>query len=413
MKLLIRPDPFSDETLESYLLRLSEANFFESYQQFSFAVQEWLQHNDFEAAGAFPVELARLNIFHAAQHSSRRIRALKLVETLTDNENLPLLRLASLNSTVLICSRYQATYLDGTHIPLALLRRDAVPVCPECLKESAYIRQSWHWLPYRACIHHGVKLVDHCPKCGSTINYLNTEQLHTCTCGFDLRRLETEAAEPWEVKISQLVSGYQAVGDEPLFSTSSISLRFACLLWFQLFTRKKLNDHAQVDVEALQKAMDYFASWPGVLHEELSQRADMAPNLLIQDFNKTSFQSVFGNLILISQLIQEVKREKAFIFSPLLEFLIDLVDRNPKSKHPNVADLLLTVPEAAVLLETTHEQVYRLYQEGYLRLGWEARLHEKLNPGVGAFHLRDVIELRQSRGPVPETGLYSTYLPAW
>lgn len=67
MKLLIRPDPFADESLESYLLRLSEANFFERYQQFSFAVQEWLQHNDFEAAGAFPVELARLNIFHAAQ----------------------------------------------------------------------------------------------------------------------------------------------------------------------------------------------------------------------------------------------------------------------------------------------------------------------------------------------------------
>ncbi len=88
MKLLVRPRPFINESLESYMLRLSQENFFEYYQQLSRAIKDWLQLHDHEAAGAFPVELSRLNVYHAAQSSSRRIRALKLVESLTDNEKL-------------------------------------------------------------------------------------------------------------------------------------------------------------------------------------------------------------------------------------------------------------------------------------------------------------------------------------
>ncbi len=35
MRLLVRPKPYSDESLESYLLRLSQENGFERYSVFS------------------------------------------------------------------------------------------------------------------------------------------------------------------------------------------------------------------------------------------------------------------------------------------------------------------------------------------------------------------------------------------
>lgn len=51
MQLLVRPDPFYDESLESYLLRLSQDNGFENYQIFSGSIKEKLQHTDHEAGG--------------------------------------------------------------------------------------------------------------------------------------------------------------------------------------------------------------------------------------------------------------------------------------------------------------------------------------------------------------------------
>ena len=49
MQLLVRPKPFTDESLESYLLRLAEANFLETYRLLSGAVKEWLQEQDHES----------------------------------------------------------------------------------------------------------------------------------------------------------------------------------------------------------------------------------------------------------------------------------------------------------------------------------------------------------------------------
>ena len=110
MQLLVRPDPFPDESLESYLLRLAEANFIESYGLLSGAVRDWLWQHNHDAAGAFPLELSRVNIYHANQSSGLRVRALKLVETLTDIDRLPLLKLALLHSASRFCNGHNAVF---------------------------------------------------------------------------------------------------------------------------------------------------------------------------------------------------------------------------------------------------------------------------------------------------------------
>ena len=50
MRLLIRPEPYPDESLESYLLRLSQEKGIERYSVFSGSIKSWLREQDHEAA---------------------------------------------------------------------------------------------------------------------------------------------------------------------------------------------------------------------------------------------------------------------------------------------------------------------------------------------------------------------------
>ena len=89
---------FSDESLESYLLRVVDENFFDSYEQLSLAIREELHELDFDAHGAFPIDLKRLNVYHAKHNSHFRMRALGLLETLLDLPRFELQKLALLKS---------------------------------------------------------------------------------------------------------------------------------------------------------------------------------------------------------------------------------------------------------------------------------------------------------------------------
>ena len=91
---------FSDESLESYLLRVVSENFFDSYEGLSLAIREELHELDFEAHGAFPVDLKRLNVSHAKHNSHFRMRALGLLETLLDLPRYELQKLALLKSDI-------------------------------------------------------------------------------------------------------------------------------------------------------------------------------------------------------------------------------------------------------------------------------------------------------------------------
>jgi len=164
MQLLTRPKPKIDESLESYFLRLSIDNCFESYQYFSDALWQWLMEFDHEAAGVLPRELSLLNVYHADRTSSLRVRAFQLVQKLTDNEEFPLLNLAITNSNIKYTQGLTALLHQGVAIPRCFLRIDAIPICPECLKESLYVRHSWHISHYTACHHH---------KCNYWISVLN------------------------------------------------------------------------------------------------------------------------------------------------------------------------------------------------------------------------------------------------
>lgn len=73
----------------------------------------------------------------------------------------------------------------GLHDPF-FARSAADPICPDCLKESEFIRHAWSHCFVTACPIHHCQLVDHCPNCLSPLESTR-HAIAMCDCGYDLR----------------------------------------------------------------------------------------------------------------------------------------------------------------------------------------------------------------------------------
>ena len=177
---------YPDESLESFLLRLSRE---QGYERFShFAEDIWFDTMDqHEAiAGAFPLELNRVNIYHAQTTSQMRVRVLIHLENQLKLNNFGVLRLALSHSKAQFSPQYKAVHRFGVDYPYAFLRKRFTPICPLCIGEAPYIHQRWQFISHQACEHHGCKLIHHCPECSSRLEYQSTGSISQCECGFEL-----------------------------------------------------------------------------------------------------------------------------------------------------------------------------------------------------------------------------------
>tara|TARA_R110001583_G_scaffold193256_2_gene361268 strand:+ start:3459 stop:4691 length:1233 start_codon:yes stop_codon:yes gene_type:complete len=399
---------FNDESLESYLLRVVAENFFDSYEQLSLAIREELHELDFEAHGAFPIDLKRLNVYHAKHNSHFRMRALGLLESLLGLPQFELQKLALLRSNRIIVGSAVAVHRNGADIPLSLVRysseegEQSIPICQECLQEEAYVRQAWHLKPVEACVKHGCELIHHCPECELPINYIENESITHCSCGFEFCLAHPKKADSQAVVLSSVVFNGDPKSNNILLCEESLTHRLAALAWQ---SKRFANGHDYCYFDAIE----YFAGWPNIFYQELDLLTQGADFKLIDLFNRTAFRFIFGELILHSECLRPEDKKPHFIYIALMDYLYNLVELNPKTKKPNVADLLVSVAETAVLLSTTYEQVYRLYQDGILTSGYRQKLKQRVDPNVGVFYLRQVIEYKCSFG----SDRQGMYLSAW
>ncbi|WP_434927380.1 TniQ family protein [Shewanella sp. HL-SH2] len=334
------------------------------------------------------------------------MRALGLLESLLGLPSYELQKLALLRSNKTFVGGMTAVQRNGIDIPLSFIRYasedgvDAVPICPECLYEEAYIRQAWHLKPIRACAKHKCELVHQCPECQEPINYIENESIDRCVCGFEFIKASSAKACQQDIKLSGcLISGDDS-SSSPLFASVSTTHRFAALAWHQ---KRYPEKHQYID------AIEYFKAWPDNFYRELDTITSHADLRLVNLFNKTAFKFIYGDLILQSQCIHPEEKEPHFIHSALMEYLRNLVESHPKSKKSNVADMLVSVAETAALLSTNYEQVYRLYQDGVLSSGYRQKMKQRVAPHVGVFYLRQVIEYKASFGANGQ----GVYLSSW
>jgi hypothetical protein len=158
---------FVDESLNGYLLRLADENFLGS-------INTLLRPTGarFKASYA-DLELASIAQCHGLDE--QQLRRLSKFPT-----------------------------INGSLARGYFLRKAAVAVCSECLRESGYIRQAWHHELITACPTHQVLLMEHCPECGSLLE-LNRGAVCQCRCGFDLTASSARPADAANLFISSVL----------------------------------------------------------------------------------------------------------------------------------------------------------------------------------------------------------------
>ncbi|TMO25859.1 TniQ family protein [Pseudoalteromonas sp. S4741] len=375
MHFLVQTKPYPDEALESYLLRLARDNSYDGYSELADILWQWLAEQDHELEGALPLELSKVDVYHAKQASSFRIRALKLVAQLADVNAGDILALAWRRSNFKFGNLAAVSRSELT-IPLELLRTNNIPVCIECLEESSYIPFYWHLKPYKTCHKHKTQLTSQCRECHNLIDYRASEAFLECGCGY--KPTSSEQLNDADFKIAFALA-------------SSNSQKIVGLIpWFA-----KVKQLDVSDADFNRAFVDYFSTWPDGFTAELDLLTNNARLKQLNPFNKTKFNSVYGRVIRDGQIAATSNRKNK-VLDEIINYFVELVGSNPKAKHPNIADLLLCTFDAAVLLNTTTEQVYRLHQEGFLNCAYPQKKHEQLRADSHVFYLRQVIELQQA-----------------
>ncbi|AUI88531.1 hypothetical protein BS333_19660 [Vibrio azureus] len=396
---------YSDESLESFLLRLSQE---QGYERFShFAEDIWFDTMDqHEAiAGAFPLELNRVNIYHAQTTSQMRVRVLIHLENQFKLNNFGVLRLALSHSKAQFSPQYKAVHRFGVDYPYAFLRKRFTPICPLCIDEAPYIRQQWQFISDQVCQYHGCKLIHRCPECKSRLEYQSAESINQCECGYELRNSPIEDAPEAELLVAQWLSGNNSKPLWLLKAEMTISERYGFLLWY-------VNRYGEFDELSFESFIEYCSDWPTVLWQELDGLKEKAEVVRVKNWKKMFFNEAFGSLLKDCRQLPSRQLNHNIVLKQVLAYFTRLIATVPSSAKGNIGDLLLSPLEASTLLSCTTDEVYRLYEFGEIKAAIRPRIHTKIANHESAFTLRSVIETKLTRMSSESDGL-NVYLPEW
>ncbi|MDO5758352.1 MAG: TniQ family protein [Rhodobacterales bacterium] len=162
-------------------------------------------------------------------------------------------------------------------------RHHSAPVCPECVATGAPHHQSWRHAFVTCCIEHELRLVDQCPMCQGTF-LPGRGGYDSCHCGCPLDRLERTKADGAEIAISALIAGKMHPSRSCLapalaFRTPSDIGEFIYFLasgGVESITDKQgktpLPRTLWETRSFLKDASQLLCDWPAAFHEEVTRR---------------------------------------------------------------------------------------------------------------------------------------------
>ena len=407
---LLRSDPELDESLESYLIRLSELNHFRVRQLFPhFAKLLQKQHG--KLAGAMPTELSRFNLYHAKTSSSKRYWALHLLSYLCCKERLPLLELSVLRSDRLFGERHRALFWKGMEIPRVFFRSNRIPVCPQCLHEKSFIPVFWHISLIRSCPRHKCALIFNCPACGSEVDYIRDEKLHQCQCGFVFSDAPMEPTDPKVAGLAAQIYGlnHELVDtDNLLLSSSTAEAVFGAVLFYTQWV-DGCND-LQSD-EGLLRCINFFENWPSPLFTLLDELAEEGMEYAERSMRETAFRSIFGPLLRICCYLPENRLKTNEVLKAVFTYL-DLRIYQENHKFAEISQTLLDSFEACTILGVGTKQLSRVIEEGLLHPRYPQKEKTAIHPDQPLFKLKDVFLLWSVRLQTKYSNR-SLYLSRW
>lgn len=440
---LFTTNPYEDENLLSYLVRLTEMNRYEFPSMTSMAANLCFQH----------------------QWHPRLIFFLSLnLKKLGEMTGVPEATLESLTYPELD-GKGGETVRFGTHtLAKALVLISKPKVCPECLVEAAYARRLWDLSTYTACAKHRVRLVDTCPKCQTKLTWARS-QIARCTCGFDLKGCERVPVEASRIGVFKLMQDKMtgAISQEPNPLSGLPFSKLVLLLDFMAAQTKAIRDTAGhfLAKQSLEEAhnlviqaYEIFQSWPNNFHKFLTdyrmvERNDWASRERVTgiakelgsfykplkkykepeyDFIRSEFERFVANWdggvvkqgttrridrsrycsinAVADELGISIERLKKFFDMGLLRgkvldrgsFAVYRIEKASVSELKAYLSQRLTVKEASKKLGIAVKLVERMVQQGLLTNAYAGTpLQEEMELSVTAFSVESILSMISSK----------------
>lgn len=166
----IQLEPFADEALHSYLLRLAQGYGLEGSKQ----------------------------LLKAVNLKPRLCYDQQQLEVLGEEFDLSLSVLIAMSPS------------HGAKTPILDMnyqRSGCSPICPCCIRVAPYVRAVWDHQLVTACPQHGVLLMDECPGCSEPITRDRKSITHCLNCNFPFSDTTSSSAEDFDLAISALIAG--------------------------------------------------------------------------------------------------------------------------------------------------------------------------------------------------------------
>jgi hypothetical protein len=361
-------------------MRLADSNGYIKASSFWSIIRRTLDKSEIHHFN-IPDKLDRVNPYLAKRSSSLRIKALQYLSTLSNQEPFPLLALAIFRNANQYCNSAQAVIQNGKSLPRKFILSNP-PICPDCLRESNYIRQIWSFWPYNCCHVHAIPLVNVC-CCGENISVYTDKTIGICQhCNISYSELKRSSLNESDL----IISAWLASTENHDLPGVHQSHKFGLILWWL-----KLKALDLPEFNAAEFIM-FFSDWPNNFHEYLEQKWNHYNKYGLKPIHEAKFKDIYNDLLLISAKLPSARFSENIVLPEIYRFFND----NIISKNNGFLNLRINSIEAAILLNTSSEQIAALVDLGELKSHIRIKSGEFLNLYQYAFELGDLYFLWQA-----------------
>jgi hypothetical protein len=269
-------------------------------------------------------------------------------------------------------------------------------ICPSCLAEKAYLRESWSYRAMTACARHEVALIDRCPQCQVQLSWSRPGVCH-CECGFVLTLASPQRVSPDSLAICTLLDpaasrlgsagSLASPANLPLVDLAKLRIEtLHNLIWYLgcldiADTRefaKAYQSHPDMLVSSalVERAVQALSNWPTGFHN-LLDRVRVARPIARRARKNTVMRQWFGHCIERLQATfagDEVAFVKeavgAYIAAHENEFL---PKRRGRLAHLRASSSYITATEAGMLLGCSYRVIKKLVETEIVKGLWHSR----------------------------------------
>jgi len=173
------PELSENESLYSYLTRLSIANHYDSFRLFTSVISKYFQKEIYRSSEPITIAetyriLGKILGYSPIIIKNTTLRRFDRVFRFTEESNL--------------ADEWSKEVFPPEKAGVDIRNKYKVAFCPICLQESPVFRELWYLQCMSVCADHNCFLINFCPECGSSISEDDVLKCICPKCQYDLRK---------------------------------------------------------------------------------------------------------------------------------------------------------------------------------------------------------------------------------